>query len=264
MPFNQLDSLRYYTFDLLNQKEIVHGVFTREGGVSPVPWNSLNVGGLVGDTRENIIENRARIFKTMGREVETIFDVWQVHSRDVVCAEQPRPLDAPHQKADAIITNQPGITLFMRFADCVPVLLYDPCRKVVGLVHAGWQGTIKKIAAEAITAMTKQYQCQPEDILAGIGPSIGPDHYAVGGDVIAQVQNAFGKDAGALLLSREEKVYLDLWKANEIVLQQAGVHSIQVAGQCTACHPEVWFSHRQENGSTGRFGAVIALNGSTN
>jgi YfiH family protein len=147
----------------------------------------------------------------------------------------------------------------MRFADCVPVLLHDPVRRVIGLAHAGWLGTIRGVARSAIENMQKRYGSEPRDILAAIGPSIGPDHYEVGQDVIQKIEESFGEKAEGLVGWRDGRSYLDLWKANRLQLEQAGVQQIEVAEVCTACHLEDWFSHRAEKGKTGRFGAIMAL-----
>lgn len=259
MPFKEADGLRYYYFDILDSKELIQAIFTRRGGVSPSPYATLNLGGSIGDSRENVIENRERIFRLIDRPVSSLFDVWQVHSREVICASEPRQLESPHKKADAIITNRSKITLLMRFADCVPIFLYDPVLRVVGIVHAGWQGTVKKIAAAAVEVMRREYGSIAGNILAGIGPSIGPDHYEIGIDVIHAVQRAFHANASMVLVHRDSRVYFDLWQANRMILEESGVEHIEVAGICTACHTEDWYSHRGESGRTGRFGAVIAL-----
>ncbi|HWQ83318.1 MAG TPA: peptidoglycan editing factor PgeF [Anaerolineales bacterium] len=264
MPFHQVDTLRYLTFDLFDQAGIRHAVFTRRGGVSPAPWASLNVGGLVGDLPECVTENRRRSFAALGSSLDSLYDVWQVHSAEVVIAEAPRS-GAPHHQADAILTDHPGVTLYMRFADCTPVLLVDPEHHAVGLVHAGWQGTVKKIAAAAVAAMQARYGSRPGALLAAIGPSIGPHHYPVGPDVVARVEQAFGSQAPALLenppdrSSGQSGVQFDLWSANRLVLEAAGVRQIEVSQICTACHLEDWYSHRGEQGRTGRFGALIAV-----
>lgn len=260
MPFHHIDSIRYLTFNLLDSLAIPHAVFTRRGGVSPAPWDSLNVGSLVGDQPECVSENRRRSFAALGRGLDSLYDVWQVHSADVVIADAPRH-GAQHRRADAILTDRPEVTLYMRFADCVPVLLVDPVRNAVGLVHAGWQGTVKKVAAVAVTAMQERYGSRPETLLAAIGPSIGPHHYPVGEEVVAQVRHAFGEQAPALLESAHDHsgVQFDLWSANRLVLEQAGVQQIEVSAICTACHLEDWYSHRGEYGRTGRFGALIAV-----
>ena len=264
MPFQEKDSLRYFTFDALDVPEVVHAVLTRRGGTSPQPWNSLNLGGTVGDDPQRVQFNRRRALEGLDLAFESVYDVYQVHGNDVVCTRSPRPPEKPHIKADAILTDQPGVTLLMRFADCVPVFLYDPRHKVIGLAHAGWQGTLKRTAACAVQAMQEQYGSRPADILAGIGPSIGAHHYPVGSEVVRQVEQVFGADSRNLLHSgygeeQNNGVKFDLWSANQLVLQQAGVQQIEVSGLCTACHPKDWYSHRAEQGRTGRFGAVIAL-----
>jgi polyphenol oxidase len=259
MSFYQPDSLRYYRFDSLEVPGVIHGLYSRQGGVSPSPWASLNHGGTVGDERSNVVENRRRVFDSVNRQVESVFDVWQVHGIDVICSDSPRPLNSLHQKADAILTNRPEITLFMRFADCVPILLFDPVQKVIGIAHAGWQGTVKRIAEVTVRTMQSHYLSNPADILAGIGPSISAVRYPVGSDVISQVNQAFGSDAPHLLRGYNGSMHLDLWEANRIILEGSGVRNIQVAGICTASNTDDWFSHRAEKGKTGRFGAVIAL-----
>jgi polyphenol oxidase len=264
MPFYQLDQIRYFTFESFEDAGVTHGIITRRGGTSPEPWHSLNVGGTVGDDAERVLENRKRSFRALDRPFASLYDVWQVHGREVVYAQAPRPLDEPHLRADAILSDQPGITLFMRFADCVPVFLYDPLHHVAGLVHAGWQGTVQHTAASAVTSMQQRYATRPQDILAGIGPSIGRHHYEVGGEIVEQVQLAFGELAAQVLYSvnganGRPSAQFDLWAANRLVLEQAGVRQIEVAEICTACNLDDWYSHRAEKGRTGRFGALIGL-----
>lgn len=239
--------------------EVKQAFFTRHGGVSPAPWASLNQGGLSGDARANVVENRRRIFEHFGRPVESIFDVWQVHSGRVVCSDSPRPLQEPHQKADAILTDRSDVTLMMRFADCVPILFYDPIRRVVGIAHAGWQGTLVKIAGEVVKRMQQTYHCQPGQIMAGIGPSIGPECYEIGADVLEKVAVTFEGRLDEVIFHKGGKNFFNLWQANRLILQDAGVVNIEMMEICTACHTEDWYSHRAEHGSTGRFGALIAL-----
>jgi YfiH family protein len=260
MPFSQHNGIRYYTFDIF-PGNVAQAVFTRQGGVSPQPWDSLNVGGGIGDDLQNVRANRIRSFQAVGRPVESVHDVWQVHSADVVFADHPRPMEGEYRKADILLTDNPGVTLFMRFADCTPVLLYDPRKRAVGIVHAGWLGTVRGAARAAVGAMRERYGSHPQDLLAAIGPSIGPDHYEVGADVIARVRETFGARAGDLLLAHGGSLHFDLWKANQALLEEAGVEQIEVAGICTACHPKDWYSHRGEKGKTGRFGALIGLGG---
>jgi len=240
-------------------KGFIHGFLTRNGGVSKDQWRSLNQGSTVGDELENVLENRKRAFSFFERNANSIYDVWQVHSTDVVYAQAPRRPDEPHIKADGIFTDDPEVTLFMRFADCVPIILCDPKRKIAGIVHAGWKGTVNNIVGNAIKQMTEKMKIDPTDIIAGIGPSIGPDHYVVGEDVVQQVKKNFGKEESNLVSQQNGSYYLDLWAANEYLLRQSGVSSIESARICTACHTDDWYSHRKENGKTGRFGALLAI-----
>jgi YfiH family protein len=258
MAFSNRDGIRFYEFDIF-PRALTQAVFARKGGVSPAPWQSLNVGATVGDETARVWENRARSFAAVGRPLDSLFDVWQVHSADVVCASAPRPPELDHQKADIILTDRPEVTLYMRFADCVPILLYDPTKRVAGLAHAGWLGTVRGAAKAAVRGMMEQYGCKPADILAAIGPSIGVDHYEVGPDVVAQIQQSFGATSARLFESRDGRTYLNLWTANKMQLEDLGVSHVEVAGLCTACHTDDWFSHRGEHGKTGRFGALIAL-----
>ncbi len=258
MPFLTSGELRYYQFDGFGEG-VIHAVFTRQGGVSPDPWRGLNVGGTVGDDPERVSENRWRALAALGREPASVFDVWQVHGVDVAFAEAPRQPEMAHLQADIILTDKPGVTLMMRFADCVPILLYDPICKVAGIVHAGWMGTVHGTASVAVKAMQTRYGSNPTDIHAGIGPSIGPDHYEIGPDVIVQVRRAFGSETDDLLVAQASSTIFNLWAANRKNLEKAGVRKIETAGICTACHTEDWFSHRAERGRTGRFGAIIAL-----
>jgi len=259
MPFVSRGGLRIYQFDSFGP-DLLQAVFTRQGGVSPQPWDSLNLGGTVGDDPERVRENHRCAFAAMERAPLSLFDVWQVHGTEVAIAEAPHPPLSPHQQADAILTDRPGLTLMMRFADCVPILLHDPLRKVAGIAHAGWLGTVRGIARAAMEAMQFHYGCAPADILAAIGPSIGPDHYEVGADVVNQVRQAFGGDATDLLACRDGRSFFDLWAANRLLLERAGVRSIEISGLCTACSTTDWYSHRAEKGRTGRFGVMIALN----
>ena len=258
MPFHEHNELRYYSFDIFS-KSIKQAVFTRHGGVSLAPWHSLNLGGSVGDDPAHVAENRVRVFQSMGCEPASIHDVWLVHGTSIVYADAPRPLDQPSAKADIIFTDNPNVSLFMRFGDCVPILFHDPKKHVIGIAHAGWMGTVRGVVQTAVEGMQSHYGCKPEDIVAGIGPSIGVDHYEVGADVISQFQEKYNKDADQILQTRNRSTYLDLWAANAIQLRNAGVEQIQISGLCTACHLEDWFSHRAEKGRTGRFGAIMAL-----
>jgi YfiH family protein len=259
MIVKSVNDLTIYQFESFDESIVGHGFVSRKGGVSPAPWESLNQGGGLGDSRENVIENRKRAFESIGRRVESLYDVWQVHSADIVVTDSPRPLDADHVKADAIITSNPEVTVFMRFADCVPILMYDPQKKIIATVHAGWQGTVKKIVERTVCYLDEKFAVDPASIVAGIGPSIGPCHYQVGEDVVTSVKREYPGDYQSLIHEKQNALYLDLWKTNELQLRNKGVKCIEVAEICTACDTDAWFSHRVEHGRTGRFAAALFL-----
>lgn len=251
--------VKMFSFDSEKLQGALHGFFTRQGGVSEGEFSSLNLGGLSGDKKENVIENRRRVFEGIGQDVKTLFDVWQVHSNTTVFAVQPRALNEPHQKADSIFTDKPGVTLLMRFGDCVPIILYDPIGGVVGLIHAGWIGTVNRIVTDAIQSACRHYGSKPHNFIAGIGPSIGPDHYLIGEDVYQKALPVFLEKKEEVFIQDNGRYRFNLWKANEYLLQKAGVETILQSKICTACDTDHWYSHRAEEGKTGRFGAVIRL-----
>lgn len=258
MPFRHVEGLRYFQFESLSSDRIQHAIFTRRGGLSPEPWSSLNLGATVGDQLERVVRNKQRALRALRRSPRTTFEVWQVHSAEVVHAVRPRG-EQPLQQADGIVTDTPEVTLVMRFADCVPLLLFDPVTGSVGIAHAGWQGTLRRIAERLVRTLERRFGARPIDMLAGIGPSIGPDHYPVGPEVADQVRAEFGRLAHSHLVERNGAVHFDLWSANQAQLAGCGVRAIELAEICTACHLEDWYSHRGEAGRTGRFGAVVSL-----
>jgi len=252
--------LVYYCFDSLPSGDgLVCGMFTRLGGHSRSPWQSLNTGHTVGDDPAAVGANHRAICEALGVEEGQLVSPHQVHGKRVV-AVGPGDRGQVIAQADALITDAPGVTLMLRFADCVPVWLYDPRRRAAGLAHAGWRGTVAGVAAAAVGAMQDTFGCRPRDLIAGIGPSIGPCCYEVGTDVARAVDAAFAGESGLFLELRGiGRWHLDLWGAVYQQLATAGVEQIEVAELCTACHTGEWFSHRAERGRTGRMGALVAL-----
>lgn len=259
MSFQISGKLRYFQFASLTRFPLTQAIFTRKGGISPPPWDSLNIGGTVGDQPERVRVNKTKMLDALDKTQASCYEVWQVHGSKVVRAERPLATPAELIKSDAVITDQVGVTLVMRFADCVPIFLYDPDHHAIGLVHAGWLGSVRHVANSAVQAMNETYGSRPERILAGIGPSIGPDHYQVGEDVISALKETYRDTSSMLVEEDDDLVKLDLWKTNQVDLHEAGVRSVENSRICTACNLEDWYSHRAENGNTGRFGAVFAL-----
>jgi YfiH family protein len=250
----------YYHFEQwADSDQFTHGIFTRLGGVSPAPWASLNVGGTVGDDQVAVRENHRLMYSALNLDGARACTVWQVHSADTVVVKGPVPQRRWLARADGMVTDCSTLPLTMRFADCTPIVLYDPVRHIAGLAHAGWRGTVRGAAVSALKTMRAAFGSRPQDVQAGIGPSIGPDRYQVGEEVVEQVQQAFGTLDGLVRRADDGSAYLNLWAANRLALERAGVTQIEVAGICTASRTDEFFSHRAEAGRTGRFGVVIAL-----
>lgn len=260
MSFQETNGLRFFEFELLKSAPVTQAVFTRQGGVSTGPYAELNVGATVGDDRPNVNENLERAFAAAGRPRASLFDSWLVHGTQALVAADPRPTEweRPPQ-ADIIMTNKPHVTLFMRYADCVPLVFVDPVRNAIALAHAGWRGTLQRVAARTVEQMAEHYGSKPADLLVGIGPAISVANYEVGPEVITETQSAFGDKAGALIREIDGSQHLNLAAANLLVLQEAGVHSVEDSALCTYDHQQDWFSHRGSGGKTGRFGALLAL-----
>ena len=259
MAFFEENGLRYYQFESFKDLPVFHAVLTRKGGTSQPPFDSLNTGGTVGDDPKHVLENHYRIFNSFGYNFDSRFDVWQVHGNKVVCTKQPRPFEQPHSRADGILTSKPEVTLFMRFADCVPILLVDPNKKAIGIVHAGWQGTYKRIVQRAIVQMGECFGSTPSSIYAGIGPSICQRCYEVGFEVYDHFSNSFKDTRDRYFKFQNGRYFLDLWQANKDILEESGVENIELSYLCTACNLDDWYSHRAENGKTGRFGVLMRI-----
>jgi len=268
MPFSDSAGIQYFYFSRLREAGLTHGIFTRRGGVSPEPWGSLNAGSLVGDAPERVAENLERACRALGRASSGLRFVRQVHGNDVLVVaggsddwgtvtDRLQPSAMP--EADAIVTSSPALTPAMRFADCVPILLFDPVAGATGIAHAGWRGTLLNVAGSAVAAMSRAFGTDPADVLAGIGPSICPQHYEVGPEVVAEVEKVFAGDVSPVIRSGNGRSHLDLWSANRLLLQAAGVEAIELARECTAEQLKRWYSHRGEDGVTGRFAAMVGL-----
>jgi YfiH family protein len=256
------NGLAYYQFESLTRfaarGDLRYGIFTRLGGVSASPNATLNTAHTVGDEPTAVAENHRRICRALGVDAASIASGYQVHGASVaLIGSQDRGRVRP--ETDVLLTDRPGIPLMQRFADCVPLVLYDPVRRAVGLAHAGWRGTAQGVAIRAVRAMGQAFGSRPGDVVAGVGPSIGPCCYEIGPEVTARIRAGFQEGDGWLVPQITGAIHLDLWAANRQQLEAAGVGQTEVSGLCTACHTDEFFSHRAEKGRTGRFGVLAVL-----
>ncbi len=288
-------SVSYLQFDLFQQfPEVIHGIFTRKGGYSNPPFASLNTGRSInGDNRDDIVRNRLRALQALNLDKTAAITLWQVHGSEIItCTSRDewrtdwaspshferRWTAASIHRGDALITQERSITLALSFADCVPIVFYDPTQQVIGITHGGWRGTARGIAMTTIEKMHKQFGCQAQDIYAGIGPAIGDCCYEVSEQVrqvfmgttdfadtptaehlreAVRVSATFSEQRGMDGTS----LRLNLQATNHKQLLMAGIPTkqIEVMEICTGCNTDRFFSHRAENGKTGRFAVVIAL-----
>ncbi len=264
MKLHNKNGIPYLKFELFpDNKRVQHAVFTRQGGVSPPPYDSLNLSVSVGDDQSNVFANRASAYGTHGRGNDTLVHAHLKHS--VMVAEVTRKNYGQYiGPADGLITRERGCGLTMNYADCSPILLYDPKRRAIGLGHAGWKGAVLDLPRSLVLAMQNTFGSKPESLQAAIGPSIGPCCYQVGQNVIAAVQSSFD-DPEQLLLpddaedSDETRRRFDLPEANRQRLIEVGVRKIETTEFCTSCRSDLFFSHRADHGKTGRFGVLLLL-----
>jgi polyphenol oxidase len=256
-----------HEFDLLrpHAARLVAGCTERAGGVSKPPYDELNVGPHVGDDAEAIIENRRRIAQAIEIDLSSFVIPQQVHRgavHTVTGADRGRGALRSEDAipgADALITREAGIPLAVMVADCVPVILFDPETPAVGVIHAGWSGTVHHVARNTVDAMTREFGSDSSSLLAGVGPSIGPASYEVGADVAERARAEFPNEE-IVSSNTNGKFLLDLWAANVADLTEAGVprERIEVSGLDTFQLPERFYSHRRQQ-PTGRFLALAML-----
>lgn len=261
-------AFQYLQFDAFTRDDLIsHGFTCRRGGNSPAPYDNLNMALHVGDDPEHVRANRAVACRSLGINPAELVAADQIHGHGVqVVTREHRGRGATDYTTaipgtDALITNEPGVPLSSYYADCVPILLFDPVKVVVGLAHAGWRGTVQRIAGITLEKMSSEFGSHPQDVLAGIGPSIGPCCYQVDLPVQQALERAFPYWRELLKPLGREYWLLDLWETNRRVLMDAGVlpDHITIANMCTACRPELFFSYRADRGKTGRMASLIMI-----
>lgn len=246
---------------------VIHGFSTRYGGVSKSYLASMNLGTTRGDDAANVVENYRRFTAALGADLSHMAMTRQVHGTYIHTVE---PVDckadpyAPERfDCDGLITDRPGVPLVIFSADCLPVLLYDPKKRVICAVHAGWRGTTAGIASKAVRKMADDYGCRPADILAAIGPGISRCHFETDADVPDAVRAVLGgEEAHRCIIDHGTgKYHVDLKLVNALLLEQAGIapDHITIDPDCTACQTEKYWSHRMVGTRRGSQIALIQL-----
>lgn len=259
--------LSYPAFEKL--PAFYHGFSTRIGGVSEGIFSSMNLSFTRGDNPDHVMENYRRMADAMGFSLDEAVCSDQTHTTNirVVTKEDAGKgiiREKDYHDIDGLVTNVPGLTLVTSYADCVPLFFIDPVKKAVGLSHSGWRGTEGRIGEKTIRVMEETFGSRPKDIYAAIGPSICQKCYEVSEDVALRFMEEFReyRDDVSLLYKKEDGKYqLNLWRANEIVLTEAGILSEHLSFPeiCTCCNPKLLFSHRASKGKRGNLCAFLGI-----
>lgn len=256
----------YHTAKALTVPGLAHGFSTRAGGVSRGVFGQMNLGLHRGDDAENVYANYRIFCGALGVDAEKCVLSKQVHRDDVKIVLESdagagllRPQD---YEADALVTNVSGLVLTIFSADCIPTLYYDPVSRCIGAAHAGWRGTALGIAAKTIRTMERVYGADPKNIRAAIGPGISKCCFETTGDVPAAMRDALGDAADAYMTQEENgKWHVDLKAINAHFMREAGVpaEQISISGACTACHTDLYWSHRIVGDVRGSQAAMICM-----
>ncbi len=244
----------FFSLQVLGEVEgLAHGFFPRRGGLSPSPYDGLNLSTATGDSEANVRANLALVRRALG--FERLVSVHQVHGEKIAVVGGRLPAEeiAPLAEADGLITDRPGLGLVIKIADCQAVLAVDPVRRVVGAVHVGWRGLIKGAIPALIEALVERYGSRPAELRAGLSPSLGP--------CCAEFVNYRHEFPEAFWAYRVGRNHFDLRAAARRQLVEAGLEeaNIDAVELCTRCRGDLFFSHRGQGPATGRFGAVIGF-----
>lgn len=245
------NGLVYYQYPhLIDQSGLFHGHFTRMGGVSQGPFTGLNVSVDIGDTEAHVMENRRRLGDLFKGSV--LVGVKQVHGTDVLVWDKPGGAVGTPVAADAVVTREKGVLLLIQTADCQAVMLHDPVCGVIANIHAGWRGSVGNIIGKTIRTMISRFGCLPEDIRAGVGPSLGP--------YCAEFINYRNELPEQFWTYKDHRDHIDFWKISQDQLLAEGVidENIVVSRLCTKCNKDLFFSYRRDK-LTGRLANVIGL-----
>lgn len=266
---NQENIVSYLEFEAFKKQSwLTHAFSTRLGGVSRGCFASMNLGFGRGDDDAAVAENYRRLGEAVGFDWTKVVLSHQTHTTNVRLvtkedAGKGTVRERDYTDVDGLITNEPGLPLVTFYADCVPLYFADLKNKAIGLSHSGWRGTVGRMGEQTLKAMHEAFGTNPQDVIAAVGPSICGDCFEVGPEVVAEFANAFSKEQMKLLChaGNGDRSYIDLWKANRIVLEEAGIpeQNISVTNLCTRCNPDLLYSHRIMGAQRGNLAAVLMI-----
>lgn len=270
IELKESNGVYYFQFPLLEKSGIVmHGFSTKIGGVSKGVYAQMNLGVSRGDDPEAVLENYRRIANVLHMPWERMVLSHQTHTTNIrVVTEKDAGAGLvkkrDYENVDGLITNIPNLPLVTFYADCVPLYFVDPVHRAIGLSHSGWRGTVNRMGQCTVEAMKAEYHSRPEDILACIGPSICSECYEIGEEVAQEFEKAFLPAQNEQILKQKPdgKYLLNLWKANEIILLEAGIKKehLAITDVCTKCNPDLLYSHRVMGNQRGNLAAFLCLN----
>lgn len=250
---NDVNGVKFYTCSEFDKLPFVKHFFsTKVGGVSQGDYTSLNLGVYTNDLAENVDNNFNRIYNAANMNKDHMMYLFQCHGNDFYVADKENYKNTCGKDGDAIITKEKNLSIGVFTADCVPILLVDSVTKVIAVIHAGWKGTYLNIAKKVVEFMINNMECKKENIMAALGPSIGPCCFEVGEDVAQKF---------TFVCKRNEKYYVDLWKENSNQISSCGVGADRIFSSdlCTMCNSDMFYSYRRDNGKTGRLGTFIQM-----
>ena len=270
IELKESNGVYYFQFPLLEKSGIVmHGFSTKIGGVSKGVYAQMNLGVSRGDDPEAVLENYRRIANVLHMPWERMVLSHQTHTTNIRVvtgkdAGAGLVKKRDYENVDGLITNIPNLPLVTFYADCVPLYFVDPVHRAIGLSHSGWRGTVNRMGQCTVEAMKAEYHSRPEDILACIGPSICSECYEVGEEVAQEFEKAFLPAQNEQILKQKPdgKYLLNLWKANEIILLEAGIKKehLAITDVCTKCNPDLLYSHRVMGNQRGNLAGFLCLN----
>lgn len=271
MKLNVVDSVPFLTYNVLSDIDfITHAFSTKYGGVSTGEFATMNLAFNRGDNKERVTENYKRLAKAVGVKFESMVASAQDHNTVVrlvtsknigIGITKPKDMES----VDALITNEPGVTLVTYYADCTPMFFVDTKTRAIALAHGGWRGTVERIAEKVVMKMKSEFATKPENLIVAVGPAISKCCYEVDFECYRNFAELDGIENNKIATQKDNGKYmLDLLETNKQILLNSGVlqENIIISDVCTMCNSNLLWSHRATGGKRGTMAAVMAIKGS--